>query len=121
MPSMDSSRFTGVYKYTDTQPHPSPSHYFIISGRPDALHGVNLLSCGGTGGFDKSDEVYKNFSSGLLNFVNHYCSDDHSSHFCDHDKVTQNNIREVSQPTNLCRSMRMRHPIDYQWMFLVLQ
>ena len=44
---------------------------------------------------DKSDdEVYKNLSSGFLNFINHYCSDDHSSHFCDHDKVTQNNTSE---------------------------
>jgi len=36
-----------------------------------------------------SDDVLETFSEGILNFINHYCHNDHSSVWCLHDKVIQ--------------------------------
>lgn len=35
----------------------------------------------------ESDNQFSAMSSALLNFYNHYCLDDHSSPWCEHDKV----------------------------------
>ena len=36
-----------------------------------------------------SEDPYSAFSSALLNFYKHYCDDDHTSEWCQHDKVVQ--------------------------------
>ncbi len=34
-----------------------------------------------------SDDILKTFSEGIVNIINHYCDNDHSSTWCLHDKV----------------------------------
>ncbi len=36
---------------------------------------------------EESDDPYSLFSDGVLNFVSHYCLDDHTSTWCHHLKV----------------------------------
>ena len=34
-----------------------------------------------------SDDPYRDFSEGIMNFHRHYCLDDHSSPWCQHENV----------------------------------
>lgn len=45
-----------------------------------------------------ADDVMEAFSRGILNFVRHYCDDDHSSSWCFHDKVNNNsNTKDIKK------------------------
>ena len=35
----------------------------------------------------ESEDPYKDFFQGILNFHSHYCLDEHSSSWCHHEKV----------------------------------
>lgn len=45
---------------------------------------TNLIS---SDRIQSSDDPFKSFAEGLLNFHRHYCLDDHTSSWCHHEKV----------------------------------
>ena len=40
----------------------------------------------------QSDNPYKDFTDGIINFISHYCLDDHTSSLCHHAKVKKKDL-----------------------------